>query len=132
MALIASTLVPAFILLFVPAFLGASISYTTPIVGLGCRSLTLLVYACAQAILIILWLLKWTLWGTMGRSKKIFERSELFLGLANASWYFVFFIGSFASFVTGIMGTVFVLMSLYANCLCSTPVSNVLQVSVAV
>ncbi|PVH82388.1 hypothetical protein DL98DRAFT_653147 [Cadophora sp. DSE1049] len=59
-------------------FFGALVSYTTPQIGLGCRSLTMLVYAAAQLLLIILNLCDWCFWKRDSeRQSQIFRISEL-------------------------------------------------------
>lgn len=46
----------AFILLFFPCVSGMITAYYTPQVGLSCRSMTFLIYACSQVLLSALWI----------------------------------------------------------------------------
>jgi hypothetical protein len=43
----------AIMFIFIPCILAGLVSYNTPKVGLNCRSLTFLVYFCAQVVLIL-------------------------------------------------------------------------------
>ena len=50
----------AWFLLFTPCLFGFLTSYYTPTIGLACRSLTFLIYACTQSLLLLLWIWNFT------------------------------------------------------------------------
>ncbi|KAI1376894.1 hypothetical protein F4677DRAFT_77561 [Hypoxylon crocopeplum] len=128
-------ILPAMLLLYVPTFLGGLISYTTPTMGLSCRSMTMLVYACSQTWLILLWTCDWVWWW---RSLAV---PRIQPGLwANIAWYICFALGILTAIFSGVFGTgkysfilycfwdqpnfllVFLLIGLYRNCLCFIPI----------
>lgn len=65
-------LICALILLFVPCVSGMITAYYTPQVGLSCRSMTFLVYACSQVLLSALWI-----WNITWRDKDWRRRMAL-------------------------------------------------------
>ncbi|KAF4460325.1 Cytochrome b2 mitochondrial [Fusarium albosuccineum] len=102
--------------------------YTTPSTGLGCRSLTLLVYACAECLLTLLWAAKvfeldvalgiqgdGPFEGSLGRITSICVK---FVWLSAVAF------NVFVSFFTGVVGTGFIISSFYTNCFCATPTSK--------
>jgi hypothetical protein len=50
----------AFLLFFIPCMFGFLVSFYTPQIGLSCRSLTFLMYGCAQTLLLLLWIWNFT------------------------------------------------------------------------
>lgn len=117
---------PTMLLLLIPCFLGAMIrwvnglvladnvyvdtdiwlSYTTPAVGLSCRSMTVLAYVAGQTILIILWLIDWLFWKrNKTGSIKLPDEERQWISPAAAAWYLVFLLSTSISFFTAIIGT---------------------------
>lgn len=104
----------AIMLIFIPCILAGLVSYNTPKVGLSCRSLTFLVYFCAQVVLILA-----NLWRHIfadydktykgpGQPKQIMTAAGMFLvGCA-----------ALVSIFTTIAGTLMQLIGIYRNCLC--------------
>lgn len=115
-------------------------SYTTPDVGLSCRSMSILLYAVSQTLLTILWI-----------GDAILRQRDLFGQLATDSvsmpplttasiiWYIPFALGVTMALFSSILGsslfplngvsasilifvTAFQLLGLYQNCLCYLPV----------
>ncbi|KAK1836425.1 hypothetical protein QBC39DRAFT_338076 [Podospora conica] len=119
------TVSPTVALIFVPVFLGAMISYTTPAVGLSCRSMTLLVYTCAQCSLIILWtvrMFRLTDTGSNVATQGAATASPQWRDfVGNLAWLLALLLNILFAFFSGIMGTVFVFTNLYNNCLCAFP-----------
>lgn len=68
-------------------------------VGLGCRSLTILVYAGAQVVLMILWVIDWLCWDQEESSTGISWTIATFF------WYCAFLPAVFLGFFAGIIGT---------------------------
>lgn len=115
------TLAPAYILMLIPPFLGGMISYTTPMVGLSCRSMTTLMWASSQTLLMILWMVDWKFWGRdkfLQGSSKSATTVKASLSGAEMVWYLCFVLGIMGAVIRSIGGTMFVLMQLYRNCLC--------------
>lgn len=103
------TIVPALILLLIPGFLGGMIrcvyfhfsphriadtsvdmgyptSYTTPTLGLSCRSMTMLFYVGAQIFLSLLWLWNWNFQGEQSRKSRWIWKIVWY----NMLWYMTF------------------------------------------
>ncbi|KAK4200014.1 hypothetical protein QBC40DRAFT_327869, partial [Triangularia verruculosa] len=123
----------AIILIFIPAFFAGLVSFNTPQVGLGCRSLTILVYGGAQVLLIGLWGVKMALelrfyWEKMKRGDEK-ERGTMGVGVQPAQekgvlgwiWVVLFGLGAFSGAVSSVGGTLFLMIGLYSNCLCWIP-----------
>ncbi|KAK1831886.1 hypothetical protein QBC39DRAFT_81494 [Podospora conica] len=118
----------ALVLVFVPVFFGALVSYQTPQVGFSCRSLTMLVYAASQVILVVVWLLDWALWKRRpdGEVRTLDDGDDdgnkisasTVLRWNNYMWYLCFMIGASLGLFTSVGGTVFILIGLFTNCLC--------------
>jgi hypothetical protein len=133
-----SIIVLSLFLIAVPFILAFIVSFTTPRVGLSCRSLTFLAYALLQLCQILLWV--WILicsetdtegclhsptilterpW-TSRNGKKHHPR-----WLNKASWilwWFLAIIFGLGSVFTAIGGTMMQIMGVYGNCLCALPV----------
>lgn len=69
----------AFLLFFIPCLFGFLTSFYTPQIGLSCRSLTFLMYGCAQTWLLLLWI--WNLtwrdnnWRARRRGLDVYARA---------------------------------------------------------
>lgn len=152
-------LCPAVLIVIIPAFCGALVryvlpidvymdpfltttlddSYTTPRVGLSCRSMTMLMYACSQIVLMILW--QWNLvLSTVidDQSTTPRKQSKHLRVLKTLIWCVALILPTTLALFTSIGGTskiqinssfglianvaVFFLMGLYTNCLCKIPV----------
>ncbi|KAI9843113.1 MAG: hypothetical protein M1838_002754 [Thelocarpon superellum] len=61
----------AFMLFFIPCLLGLLVSYYTPVVAVSCRSLTCIVYAAAQTVLLLLWI-----WNFTWRDQRWYDRRK--------------------------------------------------------
>ncbi|KAK1753161.1 hypothetical protein QBC47DRAFT_387900 [Echria macrotheca] len=110
----------AFVLIFIPVFFGALVSYTTPQVGFSCRSLTMLLYGMIQLVLILLSLADMVIWrrGADGRvihEPDMVQKSDTVGGYV---WYSAFTVSVLISVFTSLGGTVFMMIGLYSNCLC--------------
>jgi hypothetical protein len=70
----------AFLLFFIPCLFGFLTSFYTPQIGLSCRSLTFLMYGCAQTWLLLLWI--WNLtwrdnnWRARRRGLGVYARAD--------------------------------------------------------
>ena len=70
----------AFLLFFIPCLFGFLTSFYTPQIGLSCRSLTFLMYGCAQTWLLLLWI--WNLtwrdnnWRARRRGLDVYARAD--------------------------------------------------------
>ncbi|KAF4968880.1 hypothetical protein FSARC_3779 [Fusarium sarcochroum] len=99
--------------------------YTTPSTGLGCRSLTLLVYACAECLLTLLWAAKLFEWhvSLTALGGRLFEGNlgRIAFNCLRLFWKTGVAFNTFVSFFTGVVGTAFIISSFYNNCLCATP-----------
>lgn len=116
-------------------------SYTTPQVGLSCRSLTILVYGLSQVALIKLCLLNWCFWkrDRTGAVRSFSKARPPLLTWVDYVWYTVFYCNAALGLVSSIGGTsefslqaivhlrmmthiypiVFILLGVYRTCLCS-------------
>ncbi|KAK0659145.1 hypothetical protein QBC41DRAFT_237574 [Cercophora samala] len=122
--------VNAVVLIFIPAFFAGLVSFNTPQVGLGCRSLTMVVYGLAQVLLV-------GLWGVRMAGELRYRRGEMRAtegkrgvelgeygrqkGFWGWSWTVLFGVGVFFGAVASVGGTVFLMIGLYSNCLCWIP-----------
>jgi hypothetical protein len=107
-----------FLLFFVPCMLGFLETYWTPQVGLSCRSMTFLMYACAQSLLLLTWIWFYSLDRVGGGDKprgRHFLRAFLLLLLA---------LGLGAAIFSAIGGTLMQLMGVYRNCLCKINIDS--------
>ncbi|KAH0541551.1 hypothetical protein FGG08_003963 [Glutinoglossum americanum] len=95
-------------LILIPDLLAFLTSYNTPRIGLGCRSLTFLVYAICQLWLMLLWI-----WKFNSRSKK---PSWRYL------WNALTILGGLGAVFTAIGGTMMQIMGVYRNCYCDLPI----------
>jgi hypothetical protein len=87
----------------------ACTSYTTPTIGISCRSMLPLIYSSAQTVLVILWLLDWNFW-KRGRRGKLLNTQQLQkqrrrMSLADFAWYFWFLLSGAAAILTAVGGT---------------------------
>jgi hypothetical protein len=70
----------AFLLFFIPCLFGFLTSFYTPQIGLSCRSMTFLMYGCAQTWLLLLWI--WNLtwrdnnWRDRRRGLNVYARAD--------------------------------------------------------
>lgn len=81
-------------------------SYTTPIVGLSCRSLNFLVYGVSQIALIQLCLLNWCFWKRdRAGVVKSFSKAKAPLAWVDYIWYTVFFFNAMLGLLSSIGGT---------------------------
>jgi hypothetical protein len=116
------------------------------VVGISCRSGTMLVYASGQTLLLFLWFCDWKFWKKDSNGRvKAFGKDSYRMHWANLLWYFLFTTATLATVFTSIGGTsecsnlhllpllplelisnypVFAFMNLYVNCLCFIPVSH--------
>lgn len=98
-----------FVLLGAPCALAFATSYTTPVAGLGCRSLTHLVYYATQVVQMLLW--SWNV--DLSRESPTSRQLHVCRGLQ---------IGSGAvAVLAAIGGTLMQIMGVYRNCLCKVP-----------
>jgi hypothetical protein len=98
------------ILILVPFALAFVTSYTTPTIGLACRSFTFLIYLVTQVLQIILLMLAHTYHARVGKRWHILRKWVWFPCAA--------FFGAAAIF-TAIGGTMIQLIGVYAECKCN-------------
>ncbi|OIW30196.1 hypothetical protein CONLIGDRAFT_702755 [Coniochaeta ligniaria NRRL 30616] len=101
----------AFVLILIPVFFGALVSYTTPQVGFSCRSLTMLVYAAVQLLLILLYAVDW-------QKRRAIISQSLLAYLQFVHLHSTERVGVYWGYLLPLTATVFILTGLYANCLC--------------
>ncbi|KAI9773727.1 MAG: hypothetical protein M1839_002025 [Geoglossum umbratile] len=105
------------VLLLLPFSLAFITSYSTPLVGLSCRSATFLVYALSQVWLIALW--------TLTFSKHAHRPSWCYQWYSKPSWCYAWYalaiLGGTAAVFSALGGTMMQIMGLYRNCLCQLP-----------
>lgn len=117
--------IATFMLIFIPALLAFLIKYLSPKIGLGCRSLTVSIYVCAQTVLIIVTLLEnirpANLKGYCGERKKpnipMARKDKMRL---SSIWFLAFptmIAGIVAVFVT-LAGTLMEVIGVYNSCIC--------------
>jgi len=81
-------------------------SYTTPHVGLSCRSMAMLMYACSQVLLMLLWLWDLALWRfNEDGSMKTSLASRPDLSVKTAWWYILVTLSIGMSLFTSVGGT---------------------------
>jgi hypothetical protein len=126
------------VLIAVPFTLAFVTAYTTPLVGISCRSLTFLVYALLQVSQIILWV--WVLacsetdteenlhsptkptkatWTS--RNGKT-HHPRLLNTAAWLSWWALAIVFGIGSVFTAVGGTMMQIMGVYGNCFCALPI----------
>lgn len=123
--------------------LTASFSYTTPQTGLGCRSLTILVYFLSQVVMILLYIMTLADLRSNG-THAVSPGSKLRSVVSSFIWYTCTSVCICASLFTSMAGTgksnvcetrthpylhvltlgciALVHLGLYSNCLCAIPV----------
>ncbi|KAH0545441.1 hypothetical protein FGG08_000442 [Glutinoglossum americanum] len=98
------------LLILVPFSLAFTTSYSTPVIGLSCRSMTFLIYALSQLWLVALWVLTFSLyihhpyWGYF--------------------WYPLVVFGGCGAVFTSIGGTMMQIIGVYRNCKCLLPIQH--------
>lgn len=100
--------VPAFSLVFIPSGLAFVTSYLTPQIGLGCRSLTVLVYTLAQLLLIIR-----SLWYNIITEGYVTEGP-----ITKFAFSTLWVVAITAAIFSGIGGTMMQLIGVYRSCFC--------------
>ncbi|KAI9793854.1 MAG: hypothetical protein M1816_007106 [Peltula sp. TS41687] len=102
----------AMTLCFVPPALALLQNYYTPVVGIGCRATTVLLYMIFQFLLILLWI-----WDLSGVQKKMnvvgISIWELLVGFCAVA----------TTFIT-VGGTMMQVMGVYRNCLCKLNIQD--------
>lgn len=105
---ILETLVPTIALVGIPPAAGGFVAYITPSKGVGCRSLSFIVYAISQFLLSIIALIRNAVDdGGPGR-------------LTGKSFRAICFVFWFLSLVAAIGGTTMQITGVYRNCICHT------------
>jgi hypothetical protein len=125
-------LILVIILILIPFTLAFLTSYYTPIIGLGCRSFTFVLYFLCQILLSIIWLVDFTgARNTFVRSKSFHEcnfekvddrpirgrHGKIGFGIA---FFAVMFISCFST----IAGTFMQIVGVYRNCKCLVPMAH--------
>ncbi|RYP33980.1 hypothetical protein DL767_004501 [Monosporascus sp. MG133] len=107
----------AIFILIIPWALAFSVSYLTPLIGISCRSATVLAYACCQSFLVILWSVDTSPKAREARDNAWKRRQwKAFLGLWTITGLY-HLVGIISLCVT-IAGTVMQLLGVYRNCVC--------------
>ncbi|KAI1380464.1 hypothetical protein F4677DRAFT_406944 [Hypoxylon crocopeplum] len=111
-----------FVLYSVPTIFGIIVSYNTPQVGFGCRSIILLTYIASQICLQALWVLRWYFFDhSMRENVKTFRVPTAKSIIIRCSWYSLFMFAALLGALTSIGGTIFVLTNVLTNCFCAIP-----------
>jgi hypothetical protein len=105
--------IAAVAMVFIPCFLAGWVSYHTPKHGIGCRTLTFLVYFCCQVILILMSLWKHV---QVYQGFQPIEQQTPFLLLG--------FIPIVGAVFSGVAGTLMQIIGAYRSCICSVRVSE--------
>ncbi|KAK7915244.1 hypothetical protein PG985_012947 [Apiospora marii] len=108
----------AFMLLLVPVFSGMLVSFMTPQTGLGCRSIVMLAYLLAQYSLVMLYMCYFY---AKCRQALVGGKSAFDHPLVSTLWHSCVVICIAFAIFTSVGGTLFILIGLYNNCLCSMP-----------
>ncbi|KAK0620509.1 hypothetical protein B0T14DRAFT_567252 [Immersiella caudata] len=103
--------------LFTAMTLAFITSYTTPRVGLACRSLTHLCYFVTQLVQMAIWML----WDRVAIDDERIPETRMYRAKRVLCVVLKLLFGSIAAFVS-IGGTLMQLMGVYRNCLCKIPV----------
>ena len=124
----------AFALIAIPSTLAFLTSYYTPTIGLGCRSMTFLVYMLCQLWLILLWI--WNIQSTTLRNvHEIYHPATRTPWMhddnpMNSSpawypwvWYPLVIIAIVCATFTAIGGTMMQIIGVYRTCLCMVPIT---------
>jgi hypothetical protein len=105
--------------LFTPCALAFTVSYTTPEIGISCRSATVLAYTCSQFLLTLLWLghsspnLRQKRDMALRHKKKQWTKYVALWGVTGM----YYFVGILAFCIT-LGGTIMQLVGVYRNCIC--------------
>jgi hypothetical protein len=111
-------LLPALALSVSPPALAAIITYYTPPSGIGCRTLSCLIYACCQFITTIIATVSCAIDdGTHPRlGLQYFFTGWRFIALSSSFW--------FGSFVAAVGGITMQTIGVFRNCICASPPSS--------
>jgi hypothetical protein len=107
-----------FVLFFVPCMLGFLEAFWTPQIGLSCRSMTFLIYVCAQSLLVLTWVCDFSLRpieATENPRGRQFFRAFLRCSMT---------VGLGASIFSAIGGTLMQIVGVYRNCLCKINIDS--------
>ncbi|KAI1777469.1 hypothetical protein F4818DRAFT_410507 [Hypoxylon cercidicola] len=110
-----------FVLYFVPTVFGIIVSYTTPQIGFGCRSIIMLTYVASQLCLQILWLLRYHFFHGKNRAINDSRHTTTKPTWISYLWYLLFLLSALLGALTSIGGTIFVLANVLTNCFCALP-----------
>ena len=100
----------SYVLILIPFVFAFLTSYNTPMVGISCRSLTFLVYAMSQFLLILLWAWPFASGAASGSTWNRTARCVLAL------------LGGLGATFAAIGGTMMQIMGVYRACLCQLPI----------
>lgn len=104
---------PVFLLIVLPPAAGGIVAYTSPPVGWGCRSLTLICYAGVQVVLTFIAALKAA---TKGKNFRLsYPKITRFSHITSVSAFVPILI---LSFLTSIGGTLMQITGVFRNCFC--------------
>ncbi|RYP92419.1 hypothetical protein DL770_001436 [Monosporascus sp. CRB-9-2] len=104
-------------ILIIPWALAFSVAYLTPVIGISCRSATVLAYACCQSFLVILWSVHTSPKAREARDNARERRQwKAFLGLWTITG--IYYLVGITSVCVTIAGTVMQLVGVYRNCVC--------------
>ena len=113
--------VVSYLLVFIPCAFAFWIEYATPTIGLGCRALTILVYACAQLVFVIL--SAWSHFKAVHQEE--YWQRHTWLNRLRRKWVgilvaIVFLLPAWiAAMFTTFAGTLMQITGIYQNCLCA-------------
>ena len=106
----------AVLILFMPWAFAFTVSYTTPEIGVSCRSATVLAYAISQVLLIVLWFFHSSPGVRNARiAAKGRNKAKYYALWAITGMYYL--VGVVALCIT-IAGTIMQLVGVYRNCVC--------------
>jgi hypothetical protein len=112
----------AILLILIPSLLGLIVAYHMPQIGLGCRSVAILIYTCTQIDLVIYFVSKSQNISYLPaeRSKRKWENIwQCTLGDAlHQLWQLFFGLAAGTAIFAGVAGTLLEIMGVYCSCLC--------------
>ncbi|KAF2794989.1 hypothetical protein K505DRAFT_336444 [Melanomma pulvis-pyrius CBS 109.77] len=111
----------ASILVALPCAGACWISYQTPEIGFGCRSVAHLIYATSQMVLIGAW---WTYYSSGFRIRETHHQQRL--TLTSIPTYAISAVAVLAAVVSAIGGTIMQLVGVFRNCLCKASLQYLL------
>jgi hypothetical protein len=93
---------------------GAAIAWTTPTVGLGCRSFNLILYAGLAFLIAYVHVLRSWLWVRSQANRQAEQKPSTLLWIVNVTYWILVFVNSLVL----VLGTLFHLVGVFRTCWC--------------